>query len=52
MTSGFSQFEPGNTLGLRPVIARNELSFLGYVDAVDARFAKGGAAMPGATQLF
>jgi hypothetical protein len=46
MTSGFSSFQPGSTLGSRPVIAKNELSFLGYSDAIDPRFAKGGAAMP------
>jgi hypothetical protein len=46
MTSGFSYFQPGNTLGPRPVIAKNELLFLQYPDAIDPRFAKGGAAMP------
>ena len=46
MRSGFSQFEPGNTLGSRPVIAKNELSFLGYKDVVDPMFARGGAALP------
>jgi hypothetical protein len=45
MTSGFSQIQPGNTLG-RPAIAKNELSFLGYADAIDPAFGKGGAAMP------
>jgi hypothetical protein len=45
-TSGFFQFEPGGTLGSRPVIAKNELSYLGYADAVDPRFAGGGAALP------
>jgi hypothetical protein len=46
MTSGFSMFQPGNTLGARPVIAKNELSFLGYTDAVDPRFGRGGPALP------
>jgi len=46
MTSGFSAFQPGNTLSARPVIAKNELSFLGYTDAVDPRFGRGGAALP------
>jgi hypothetical protein len=46
MTSGFSAFQPGHTLGDRPVIAKNELSFLGYTDAVDPRFGRGGAALP------
>lgn len=46
MTSGFSAFEPGHTLGDPPVIAKNDLSFLGYADAVDPRFGKGGAALP------
>jgi hypothetical protein len=46
MTSGYSQFQLGNTLGDRPVIAKNELSFLGYADAIDPRFARGGAALP------
>jgi hypothetical protein len=46
MTSGTSQFQPGNTLGARPVIGKNELSFLGYADAVDPAFARGGAALP------
>ena len=45
-TSGVSQFQPGNTLGARPVIAKNELSFLGYADTVDPAFARGGAALP------
>lgn len=45
-TSGFFQFEPGRTLESRPVIAKNELSYLGYHDAVDPRFAGGGAALP------
>jgi hypothetical protein len=44
--SGFAKFQPGNTLGDRPVIPKNELSFLGYSDAVDPRFGKGGAALP------
>jgi hypothetical protein len=45
-TSGYFQFEPGNTLGSRPVVPKNELSYLGYPDATDPRFAKGGAAIP------
>src|ERR1039458_246708 len=45
-TSGFSAFQPGSTLGARPAIPKNELSFLGYVDAVDPAFGKGGAALP------
>jgi hypothetical protein len=44
--AGPFQFEPGNTLGPRPVIPKNELSFLGYADATDPAFAKGGAAIP------
>jgi hypothetical protein len=44
--SGFSQFSPGSTLGSRPVIGKNELSFLGYDGAVDPRFSRGGAALP------
>lgn len=46
MTSGFSQFQPGQILGERPVIAKNDLSFLGYADATDPRFGRGGAALP------
>jgi hypothetical protein len=46
MTSGGASFQPGSTLGARPVIPRNELSFLGYVDAVDPAFGNGGAALP------
>ena len=46
MTSGYSAFQPGTTLGARPVIGKNELSFLGYTDAVDPRFGRGGAALP------
>ena len=46
ITSGVSQFSPGHTLGDRPVIPKNELSFLGYADAIDPRFARGGAALP------
>jgi hypothetical protein len=46
LTSGFSTFQPGNTLGARPAIPKNELSFLGYHDAVDPAFGKGGAALP------
>jgi len=45
MSPGFSVFLPGNTLG-RPAIPKNELSFLGYADAVDPAFGKGGAALP------
>ena len=45
-SSGAFQIEPGNTLGPRPVISKNDLSFLGYPDAVDPAFAKGGAAIP------
>ena len=44
--SGFSIGYPGNTLGSRPVIAKNELSFLGYAEAVDPMFANGGPALP------
>jgi hypothetical protein len=46
MTSGLFASQPGHTLGDRPVIAKNELSFLGYTDAVDPKFGKGGAALP------
>jgi len=46
LTSGFSSFQPGNTLGARPVIGKNELSFLGYADEVDPLFGNGGAALP------
>lgn len=45
-TSGTFQFQPGSTLGARPVIGKNELSFLGYVGAVDPAFGEGGAALP------
>lgn len=45
-TSGFFQFQPGSTLGARPVIGKNELSFLGYADAADPAFGEGGAALP------
>jgi hypothetical protein len=45
-TSGSFQFEPGRTLESRPVIAKNELLYLGYADAIDPRFAGGGAALP------
>jgi len=45
-TSGAFQFEPGNTLGPRPVIGSNELAFLGYSNSVDPGFARGGAALP------
>jgi hypothetical protein len=44
MNSG--SFQPGHTLGERPVIAKHELSFLGYTDATDPGFGKGGAALP------
>lgn len=46
MTSGASSFQPGNTLGPRPAIPRNELSFLGYAHEVDPLFGNGGAALP------
>jgi hypothetical protein len=46
MTSGFSASQPGNTLSAPPVIAKNDLSFLGYTDEVDPRFGRGGAALP------
>jgi hypothetical protein len=46
MTYGFSQFQPGATLSPRPVIPKNELSFLGYPGASDPMFPRGGAAMP------
>jgi hypothetical protein len=46
MTSGGASFQPGSTLSARPVIAKNELSFLGYRDTVDPAFGKGGAALP------
>lgn len=46
ITSGPFAFTPGNTLGSRPVIPKNELSFLGYTDANDPKFGKGGAALP------
>ena len=46
MTSGVSSSQPGNTLGVRPVIGKKELSFLGYADAVDPAFGNGGAAIP------
>ena len=45
ITSGFFTSQPGRTLG-DPVIARNELSFLGYTNAADPRFGSGGAALP------
>jgi hypothetical protein len=44
--TGYFASRPGNALGERPVIAKNELSFLGYTDAVDPRFGRGGAALP------
>jgi hypothetical protein len=46
MTPGFSTFQVGNTLGSRPAVPKNELSFLGYQDAVDPAFGRGGAALP------
>ncbi|HWZ44538.1 MAG TPA: hypothetical protein VNW97_13770 [Candidatus Saccharimonadales bacterium] len=47
ITSGKGgQFQLGKTLGARPAIPKNELSFLGYADAIDPAFASGGAAMP------
>lgn len=46
MTSGGASFQLGSTLTARPVIPKNELSFLGYVDAVDPAFGNGGAALP------
>jgi hypothetical protein len=42
----FASFQPGGTLSDRPVIAKNELSFLGYADAADPRFERAGAALP------
>lgn len=46
ITSGPFVFTPGNTLGSRPVIPKNELSFLGYADESDPKFGRGGAALP------
>ncbi len=46
ITSGPVVFTPGNTLGSRPVIPKNELSFLGYTDVSDPKFGRGGAALP------
>ncbi|HLJ87617.1 MAG TPA: hypothetical protein VKZ53_12405 [Candidatus Angelobacter sp.] len=46
ITSGPVVFTPGNTLGSRPVIPKNELSFLGYTDMSDSKFGRGGAALP------
>jgi hypothetical protein len=46
MTSGLSAFRHGNTLGARPAIPKNELSFLEYADAADPAFGEGGAALP------
>jgi hypothetical protein len=47
ITSGPFSFEPGNILSSPPVIPKNELSFMGYpADAIDPRFARGGAAIP------
>ena len=45
-THGTAYFQPGQTLGVRPVIGSNELEFLGYKDSVDPRFRNGGAALP------
>jgi hypothetical protein len=45
LKSGFAQFEPGNTLGSRPVIGRDELALLGC-DAADPAFQRGGGALP------
>lgn len=45
-TSGISTFQLGNTLGQRPVIPKNELSFLEYADITDPAFTRGGAALP------
>jgi hypothetical protein len=44
--SGFGQIQPGNTLGSRPVIGKNELAFLGCPDASDPAFQKSGGALP------
>jgi hypothetical protein len=44
-TSWLAMLFPG-VLGARPVIPRNELSFLGYADAVDPEFGAGGPALP------
>lgn len=44
MTKGF--FQAGDAFGPRPVIAKNELSFLGYSNVVDPLFTRGGAALP------
>jgi hypothetical protein len=46
ITSGPFHFEPGNVLGHRPVVGKNELSFLGYSDLSDPAFPKGGGALP------
>jgi hypothetical protein len=46
ITSGPVAFSPGNTLGSRPVIPKNELTFMGYTGASDPKFGKGGAALP------
>ncbi len=46
MTSGYAAFQPGHTLGDRPVIPGKELSFLGYSNTLDPRFKTGGAALP------
>jgi hypothetical protein len=45
-TSGVSQFQFGHTLGSRPVIGRDELSFLGYSSATDISFRSDSAGMP------
>jgi hypothetical protein len=46
MISGGAAFTIGSSLGARPVIAKNELIFLGYANAVDPQFRRGGAAVP------
>ncbi len=46
ITSGPFQFQPGNVLGQRPVIGKDEFAFLGYSDASDPAFPRGGAALP------
>jgi len=44
--SGFSQIEPGNTFGSRPVIAKDDLGLVACADAVDPGFQRGGGAVP------
>jgi hypothetical protein len=46
ITSGPFQFEPGNVLGQRPVVGKDEFAFLGYSDVADHLFPRGGAALP------